>query len=213
MNHSTQTDAAYVRAFLCGNDKLQAACYAACRRTFDRISRYLQASLDDLEDVYHESFEALWNAIDSGIIFVEGSGVKIRGIDPPQRPLNDLTGAYFAGIVRNKYLEFCRAHDRIVKIDEAEFPVSTETQPYEDVDEDIDSFKDRLTMMALNSMSRSCIEILTKFYHEGKSLSQILAERPENQSYDGLKTRKTKCLKNLKEKIITIFKANGLTPP
>lgn len=213
MTAPSPTDADFVRAFRSGNEKLQALCYDSCRLTFEKISKYLQASSNDLEDVFHESFEALWNAIDSGVIFVEGSGVKVKCLTPPHRAVNDLTGAYFSGIARNKYLEFCRSHDRIVKLDEADFPVSVETIAYEDVDEDIDAYKDRLTMLALNSLAHSCIEILTKFYHEGKSLRQILEERPGNYSYDGLKTRKNKCLNLLKEKIITIFKANGLTPP
>lgn len=207
------SDAILVRAFTSGNKRLQAICYRKCRATFDKISRYFKASEQDLDDLFHESFEALWSSIDSGAIFVEGSGVKALRSDGITNPINDLTGAYFAGIVRFKFLEYCRRHDRIAVFDDKALPEAVDLPPDETIDDDIDTIKDRLTLISLNSLAKSCIEILTKFYHESKSLQEILAERPENNSYDGLKSQKAKCLKTLKEKIIILFKAHGLTPP
>ncbi len=183
-----------------------------CRKTFGAVSAKFQASSDDLKDIFHESFETLWSNISSGIVFVEGTGVKARGRDGTVRPVDDLTGAYFSGIVRNRFLEFCRTKGRIATLS-GDFPGTDGEPSSEDPDDDIEGIKERLTMRSLNSLARSCIEILTKFYHESKSLDEILAERPENTSYDGLKSRKAKCLKTLKEKIITSFKANGLSCP
>lgn len=208
----SRMDSLYVRAFVCGNERLQRDCYMECRKTFGVVSAKFQASSDDLKDIFHESFETLWSNISSGIVFVEGTGVKARGRDSTVRPVDDLTGAYFSGIVRNRFLEFCRTKGRIATLS-GDFPGTDGEPSSEDPDDDIEGIKERLTMRSLNSLARSCIEILTKFYHESKSLDEILAERPENTSYDGLKSRKAKCLKTLKEKIITSFKANGLSCP
>lgn len=208
-----RTDALYVRAFGCGNERLQRECYLACRETFASHPPKMQASDDDLKDIFHESFEILWNNIDKGIVYVEGSGVKARNRHGETSTVKDLTGAYFSGIIRHKYLEYCRDKGRIIPVEKEIADDESREPRVEESDDDIELAKERLTVRALNSLARSCIDILTKFYHESKSLEDILAERPENNSYDGLKTRKSKCLKNLKEKIITSFKAHGLTCP
>lgn len=206
-------DAVYVRAFSCGNERMQRECYRACRDTFSRIKGNLPAPEADRNDIFHESFEIMWGYIDSGRIFVEGAGVKLQHHDGSSTAVTDLTGAYFAGIVKNKFLEYCRQHNRIVPLPEEFLPEIATDPPGSITDDDIETLKDRLTRESLSSLAKSCVEILTKFYHESKSLTQILSERPENSSYDGLKTRKTKCLKTLKEKIITSFQAHGLTCP
>ena len=77
-------------------------------------------------------------------------------------------------------------------------------------DEDPDVEKDRIVSQCLLSLPKSCLEILTMFYYEKKSLEQILEERPENNSYDGLKSRKSKCMTNLKKRITESFAKAGL---
>lgn len=205
------TDAALVRSFLTGFQPGQRHCYKACRATFNSLKEGQQVSDDDLEDIFHIAFETLWDYIDNGIIFAEGSGVKMRTSDGGIYPLDDLTGAYFAGLFRDKLIEFCEAHRRIIPAGDP----PSEQLPAADTpgEPDIDAEKERLTLIAINSLPRSCVEILTKFYGESKTLREILEERPENISYDGLKTRKSKCLTALKTKIITLFKAHGFTCP
>jgi hypothetical protein len=54
----------------------------------------------------------------------------------------------------------------------------------------------------LAKMSQRCREILTLFYVKKMSLEQILMNRSENTSKDGLKTSKSKCLKQLKTNVV-----------
>ena len=70
--------------------------------------------------------------------------------------------------------------------------------------------KDRIVSQCLLALPKSCLEILTLFYYERKSLEEILAARPENNTYNGLKTRKSKCISNLKKHITKSFAKAGL---
>ncbi len=201
-----------VRGIVAGDTACVRRCYEECRDTFRRSVRGLKVTPDDLKDIFHESFEILWSRIDNGTINVEGSGLRVRRKDGTTAPVADLTGTYFNGIVRNKILEFCRRNNRMVPLEGLMADEEEDVTAYTG-DDDPRQLKDRLTLVALNTLPHSCIDILTKFYHDCMTLQQILAERPENSSYDGLKTRKTKCLKRLKEQILTLFKAHGLPCP
>ena len=48
-------------------------------------------------------------------------------------------------------------------------------------------------------MPERCYEILTKFYYEEKDLDSILKEIPSIESKNALKTKKHKCMENLRE--------------
>lgn len=200
-----------VRGIAAGDTSCVRRCYEECRRTFEDVTEGLKVTPDDLKDIFHESFEILWARIDNGTITAEGSGVKVRKKDGSATPVPDLTGTYFIAILSNKILEFCRRNNRMVPLEGMIF--EEEEDMTADIGEDNPTqLRNRLTMIALNSLPKSCIDILTKFYHDCMTLQQILAERP-NSSYDGLKTRKNKCLKRLKEQILTLFKAHGLPCP
>ena len=54
-------------------------------------------------------------------------------------------------------------------------------------------------------------EILTLFYFKKKSLDEILAIRQENSTKDGLKTAKSKCMRQLEGRIIETFKEYNIS--
>ena len=121
----------------------------------------------------------------------------------------DMLG-YFMRIVKNKYLEMFHSGKYVIPINEV--VASSNENFFEELywDEDPDVEKDRIVSQSLLSLPKSCLEILTMFYYEKKSLEQILEERPENTSYDGLKSRKSKCMTNLKKRITESFAKAGL---
>ena len=51
----------------------------------------------------------------------------------------------------------------------------------------------------ISKMSERCYEILSKFYYEDKDLDRILTEIPSIESKNALKTKKHKCMENLRE--------------
>lgn len=62
--------------------------------------------------------------------------------------------------------------------------------------------KIRIIDECILSMSPNCIEIITLFYYQKKSLDDIMMIRGEqNSSKDGLKTAKNKCMVTLRKRV------------
>ena len=61
--------------------------------------------------------------------------------------------------------------------------------------------RERVVSDMVLQMSDRCRQILTMFYYEHRTLDDILALRPENQSKQGLKTSKYKCMQRLREQV------------
>jgi len=207
------SDSALVRGFITGNRRLQQLCYRKCRETFLRIFSNAGAFTPMLDELLHESFEVLWIRMEQGSIIPTPAGVQVRHADGSLEPVSDLTGAFFAGIVRMRFRAYCSRKSLMVPDSAAIAEAMLKEIPTEENDEAAETQKSILIYEALNSLPPSCVEILTMYYHEEKSLSEILEARSANSSYNGLKTRKKKCLDTLKERIIQSFKANGLTCP
>ena len=48
------------------------------------------------------------------------------------------------------------------------------------------------------NLSPRCYEIISKYYYEGKNLDRIIKEIPSIESKNALKTKKHKCMENLR---------------
>lgn len=209
INDCELTDIQIVPAFVNDDRLVQQFWFCICRSRFSS-SRHRYAGIADYErqDIFAESFSLMWEQMHSGRIFVSGSRVCVKSPEGV-REIPDLLG-YFMRIVRNKYLERLR-DGRHIAVNEA---VTADRDEVDAVclywDEDPEVEKDRLVVSCLRQLPKSCVEILTMFYYERKSLEQILEERPENSSYDGLKSRKSKCMSNLKKRITEAFAKAGL---
>jgi DNA-directed RNA polymerase specialized sigma subunit len=73
---------------------------------------------------------------------------------------------------------------------------------YDDADKEV---KQQIIDECVNDLPARCKEILTLFYYKNKSLDEILTLRQENTSKDGLKTAKSKCMKQLSDRVIECF--------
>ncbi|MDE6324085.1 MAG: sigma-70 family RNA polymerase sigma factor [Paramuribaculum sp.] len=203
------SDVRIVEAYRSADKRVQQFWYDKCRDQFGKgTSNYGGITDLEREDIFQDSFVLLWDKIDSGQIYVSGNEVWVttrRG----ESVIPDLMG-YFMRIVKNKYLEHFHIAKKNMPINESvtDSGAAPIDDPYWDEDPEVE--KDRLVVLCLQSLPKSCVEILTMFYYEKKSLEQILAERPENSSYDGLKSRKSKCMANLKRKISETFAKAGL---
>ena len=198
--HKAYSDVEIVIAYQKPNKSVQRFWYDKCKDQFGKgTSNYLYLSDYDKDDLFHDSFIILWEKMESRQIYakdMEVYAVSKKGDNAGP----DLLG-YFMRIVKNKYLEMINSGKYTVPINER---TSTSLEEvYEELywDSDPEVEKDRIVSKCLLSLPKSCLEILTKFYYEDKSLEQILAERDENTSYDALKCRKSKCMNNLKNKI------------
>ncbi|MDE7135644.1 MAG: sigma-70 family RNA polymerase sigma factor [Muribaculaceae bacterium] len=207
--HRSCTDLQIVEAYRTGDKRIQQFWYDKCRSQFGiGTARYPGLTDPMRDDLFQESFIILWEKMESGRVYAAGGSIhaisrKGDVIVP------DLLG-YFMRIVKNKYLELYHGGKYVLPINEV--ITSSGEDFFEELywDEDPEVEKDRIVGQCLLALPKSCHEILTMFYYEKKTLEQILEERPENSSYDGLKSRKSKCMTNLKKRITESFAKAGL---
>lgn len=203
------SDIDIVRGFQDGNKQVQSVFYEQCRGQFYKgTANYGLLSDYEKSDLFQDAFIILWQKMESKQLFVDGDRVKAIGRTQTSE-VTDLMG-YFMRIVKNKYLEFLHTAGRTIAINEN---VATGHEEIVDTlywDNDIELEKERIVSQCLLALPKSCLEILTMFYYEKKSLEDILAERQENVSYDGLKSRKSKCMTNLKNRIAESFHKAGI---
>lgn len=207
--HKSYTDIQIVEAYQNGDKRAQQFWYDKCHSQFGiGTSNYIGLTDYMRDDLFQDSFIILWEKMESRQIYAADGYIHAisrhgDGIVP------DLLG-YFMRIVKNKYLELYHSGKYIIPINEV--VTSSKEDFFEELywDEDPEVEKDRIVSQCLLSLPKSCFEILTMFYYEKKSLEQILIERPENSSYDGLKSRKSKCMATLKERITESFVKAGL---
>lgn len=203
------SDIQIVEAYQNGDKKIQQFWYDKCRSQFHKgTSNYGGLTDYDRDDLFQDSFIILWEKLESRQIYILDGTIHVTS-KKGDSEIPDMLG-YFMRIVKNKYLEMFHSGKYVIPLNEVI------TSSYEDFfgelywDEDPEVEKDRIVSQCLLSLPKSCLEILTMFYYEKKSLEQILEERPENSSYDGLKSRKSKCMTNLKKKITESFAKAGL---
>lgn len=203
------TDIQIVDAYQSGDKKIQQFWYDKCRSQFGKgTSNYGGLTDYDRDDLFQDSFIILWEKMESHQIYTHEGTVRVTS-KKGDSIIPDMLG-YFMRIVKNKYLEMFHSGKYVFPINEV--VTSSNEDFFEELywDEDPDVEKDRIVSQCLLSLPKSCLEILTMFYYEKKSLEQILEERPENNSYDGLKSRKSKCMTNLKKRITESFAKAGL---
>lgn len=203
------SDIQIVEAYKNGDKKIQQFWYDKCRSQFGKgTSNYGGLTDYDRDDLFQDSFIILWEKMESHQLYIHDGCVHVIS-KKGDNVVPDLLG-YFMRIVKNKYLEMFHSGKYVIPINEV--ITSSNDDFFEELywDDDPDVEKDRIVSKCLLSLPKSCLEILTMFYYEKKTLEQILEERTENSSYDGLKSRKSKCMTNLKKRITESFAKAGL---
>lgn len=203
------TDIQIVEAYQTGDKKIQQFWYDKCRSQFGKgTSNYGDLTDYDRDDLFQDSFIILWEKMESHQIYILNGTIHVSS-KKGDCEIPDMLG-YFMRIVKNKYLEMFHSGKYVMPLNDV--VTSSNEDFFAELywDEDPDVEKDSIVSQCLLSLPKSCLEILTMFYYEKKSLEQILEERPENNSYDGLKSRKSKCMTNLKKRISESFAKAGL---
>lgn len=200
------TDCEYVQGVKNRNENISHSLYDKCRQAFDR-SCSMNPLIDEEEhkDLFQDSFMILWENIEGGIIYTSLDEVYVKnpkGTEASVGKINDLTN-YFLGIVRNKERELLKTKKKLYDNQEAiEYEYILNCVHRSD---DQAVMRDRIVNECVRNLPKRCKEILTMYYYEDKSLQEILEIRQENQSYDGLKSAKSKCIRTLKNKIVDLF--------
>lgn len=190
------------------NDRsVERSFYLSCQRYFkDRRSGVFDQSegAQEEQDLFQDSFLSLWQEIQARRIYVRDNYAWRTDRSGNDRRMSASLKTYLMAIAKYKNYEMLREEDLYVSEQS-----NISDKPMEEADEDTSQW---IVEQCVNMLPPRCKEILTLFYYEGKSLDEILAIRNENQSKDGLKTGKSKCMKTLKEKITSQFKLYNLKP-
>lgn len=203
------TDIQIVGAYQNDDKKIQQFWYDKCRSQFGKgTSNYGGLTDLDRDDLFQDSFVILWEKMETSQIYVADNTVFVNTKNG-RREIPDLL-CYFMRIVKNKYFEMLRTGRYLIPIDVA--VTSSAEDTFIDLwwADDPEIERDMIVCQCVLSLPKSCFEILTMFFYEGKTLEQILEERTENTSYNGLKTRKSKCMSNLTKRITESFTKAGL---
>lgn len=196
-----QREARMIAGMHDGNQLLQYELYEYCADYYyEKYRGVFYATDEAVEEIFQDSFIKLWENVERGKIYVEDNVVK--GKD--QKPLNGSIRTYFMGIVKKKYLEWVREHpffaDPETEMGKKVRANGFDEQEYMDMlYGDTNNIQLEIIADLISKMSERCYEILSKFYYEDKDLDRILVEIPSIESKNALKTKKHKCMENLRE--------------
>ncbi len=181
--------------------------YAECKRYFMDKFNEIFFDLDRKQEVYQDAFIKLWTQIDDKRIRVQDDKLFRQQASGLYHPMTCTLLTFLMAIAKNEYREIVRENKEEYYAEFFEDEESAEVLVTSwDNEEDAEEQKNRIVAECINGMPPRCIEILTLFYYEGKSLDEIMEIRKEkSSSKDGLKTAKNKCMNSLKERITEKF--------
>lgn len=180
--------------------------YRMSKRYFDTHFHEMFFDEDQKQEIFQMAFIKLWTEIENGKITIVDETMCRQQRNGEYLPMNCKLTTFLFTFAKNEYREVVRnAH--LTFTEEA-----LDVQEYSNVmavfvdEEDIDAQKSRIVDDCLQEMSPNCLELLTLFYYENKSLDEILELRKDkNSSKDGLKTAKNKCMNTLRNKVTTEY--------
>ncbi|MBP5190801.1 MAG: sigma-70 family RNA polymerase sigma factor [Bacteroidales bacterium] len=198
------SDTAYVDGVYVRDRAVERSLYYHCRDYFDENYRAVFFVGDEYRDeIFQESFIKLWENIRDRKIYVEDGELKGKDGETFSGKLT----TYFMSIARLKYLEWSRESLRVVygTYDDENFSAK-EYELYKSMLYDSDD-ETKLEIIAdcISKMPKRCNQILTMFYYDGMSLDEIIASVPGIDSKNALKTRKYKCLVELKTSVMRVY--------
>ena len=205
----TLTDKDFVLGIQSGNPAMESKFYSHCRKYYDEVGAKLFGS-DNVshEDFFQDAYLQLWTEIQNGRIHVkDGVVYRIKADGSDERMTAKLT-SFMVVIVKNQYAKSKR--NKQVDIDsagKADLMKIEDVLQYDSADKEL---KLQVVDDCVAALPTRCKEILTLFYFKKKSLDEILEIRQENTSKDGLKSAKSKCMRQLEGRIIESFKAYNI---
>ena len=173
--------------------------YRTARTYFDQHFNEVFFDRDRKQEIFQSAFLKLWTEIDNGTIAVGSDGtVTRRRRSGETLPMTCRLTTFLMAFAKNEYRELVRTDKLDCYGEVAETVLPAEQQAMYG-DESEEEAKRRIVDDCIQRVSPRCVEILTMFYYEEKSLDEILAaRRDKNTSKNGLKTAKNKCMNTLR---------------
>ncbi len=175
--------------------------YRTSKRYFDTHFNEVFFDEDQKQEIFQTAFLKLWTEIENGKITVIDDAMCRQQRNGEYLPMSCKLITFLFTFAKNEYREMVRSTHLTSMVE------VLDTQEHGDrmvvfEEEDMDALKSRIVDDCLQAMSPNCLELLTLFYYENKSLDEILELRKDkNSSKDGLKTAKNKCMNTLRNKV------------
>lgn len=165
---------------------------------------------DKKVEIFQDSFIRLWTQIEDREICIVDNVICRQQKNGEKKPMSCSLNTFLFAIAKNEYRELVRsAKDLYV---EEYFDSNNPHILYHPGEDDEAEVKIRIVDECIQMMPPRCLEILTLFYIQGKSLDEIMEIRKDkNTSKVGLKSAKYKCMNTLREKITMMFNKLNLT--
>lgn len=195
------TDAEVVEALGRRDRGMEEWFYSTARRYFDDHFNEVFFDRDRKQEIFQTAFLKLWTEVDNRRIRVEQGVVCRLQADGSSRPMTCSLTTFLMAFARTEYRELVRSlrEDPYAELFEGAAGADNTAATFGE--EDTEEVKNRIVDECIQEMSPTCVEILTLFYYQGKSLDQIMEIRGERStSKNGLKTAKNKCMNTLRKK-------------
>lgn len=204
-NVKTYSDVEYVEGVFRCNPMMERALHYHCKRYFDDNYRGIFfVGPEHKDEIFQEAFITLWKKIMNKKIFVEDGELKGKNGTAFSGKLT----TFFMSIARLKYLEWARENmHRYTNEEEERRRREQEMELFKTLLYDSDD-EMMLEIIAdcISKMSKQCNQIITLFYYEEKTLDDIMVELKTFISKDALKTRKYKCMEELRKSAKSIYR-------
>lgn len=204
-NVKTYSDVEYVEGVFRCNPMMERALHYHCKRYFDDNYRgVFFVGPEHKDEIFQEAFITLWEKIMNKKIFVEDGELKGKNGTAFSGKLT----TFFMSIARLKYLEWVRENmHRYTNEEEERRRREQEMELFKTLLYDSDD-EMMLEIIAdcISKMSKQCNQIITLFYYEEKTLDDIMVELKTFISKDALKTRKYKCMEELRKSAKSIYR-------
>lgn len=192
------SDIEIVNGLQCHNPKVERYFFNILSQYFDIHFNLLFFDVDSKREVFQTSIIKLWTEIENKTITVVDNKICRKQKTGLYHPMTASLTTFLMTFAKNEFRELLRNHkddnfdDVMTRIE-----ATAATENVNDEDDKIQIIDE-----CILSMSPNCIEIITMFYYQKKTLDEIMAIRGEqNSSKDGLKTAKNKCMVTLRKRV------------
>ena len=194
-----QTDREVVLGLQAHDATVEERFYAAAKRYFVQHYADIFFDKDRKQEVFQDAFLRLWTNIENRQIRATALGLERQQRDGSYAPMTCSLMTFLMAIARNSHREICRSSREVLVPEYYDDSVPCYDEAETD---DVQEQKARIVDECLQTLPPRCLQILTLFYYEEKSLDDILLVRAsQHESKGGLKTAKYKCMQTLRERI------------
>lgn len=182
------------------NPKVEKYFFDSTYRYFDNHFTELFFDADSKQEVFQTAIIKIWTEIENKTITIIDGLVCRRQKSGEYYPMSASLNTFMMAFAKNEYREILRNRHE----DNFEDIANKVGGSMDVMDDSGDEEMDKIQVIdeCILSMSPNCIEIITLFYYQKKSLDEIMAMRGlQNNSKDGLKTAKNKCMTTLRRRV------------